>query len=153
MTSRPTIKDVAEQAGVSIATVSRALNDKDDVSAPTRERVREVARSVGYTPDPTARSLVSHKTQLVAVVVGDNAGHRDLSLIFFGMVLGAISRRLSQSAYDPLLLQPSDVGPEHRFDAAILIGVDGDDPLVTEIAARDVPLVGVDVRFETGRAA
>jgi LacI family transcriptional regulator, galactose operon repressor len=153
MTSRPTIKDVAEQAGVSIATVSRALNDKDDVSAPTRERVREVARSVGYTPDPTARSLVSHKTQLVAVVVGDNAGHRDLSLIFFGMVLGAISRRLSQSAYDPLLLQPSDVGSEHRFDAAVLIGVDGDDPLVTEIAARDVPLVGVDVRFETGRAA
>jgi DNA-binding LacI/PurR family transcriptional regulator len=77
VTDRPTIKDVAERAGVSIATVSRALNDKDDVSAPTRERVREVARSVGYAPDPTARSLVSHKTQLVAVVVGDNAGHRD----------------------------------------------------------------------------
>jgi LacI family transcriptional regulator len=51
------------------------------------------------------------------------------------------------------LLQPSDVGPEHRFDAAILIGVDGDDPLVTEISRRDVPLVGVDVRLETGRAA
>ena len=153
VTERPTIKDVAERAGVSIATVSRALNDKDDVSAPTRERVREVARSVGYAPDPTARSLVSHKTQLIAVVVGDNAGHRDLSLIFFGMVLGAISRRLSQSDYVPLLLQPSDVGPEHRFDAAILIGVDGDDPLVTEISRRDVPLVGVDVRFETGRAA
>jgi LacI family transcriptional regulator, galactose operon repressor len=153
MTDRPTIKDVAEQAGVSIATVSRALNDKGDVSGPTRERVREVARSVGYTPDRVARSLVGQKTRLVAVVVGDNAGHRDLSLIFFGKVLAAISRRLSQSGYDPLLLQPSDVGPEHRFDAAILIGVDGDDPLVAEIAARDVPLVGVDVMFASGRAA
>jgi LacI family transcriptional regulator len=153
VTGRPTIKDVAERAGVSIATVSRALNDKGDVSGSTRERVREVARSVGYVPDPAARSLAGQKTQLVAIVVGDNAGHRDLSLIFFGKVLAAISRRLSQSGYDPLLLQPSDVGPEHRFDAAVLIGVDGDNPLVAELAAREVPLVGVDVRCDTGRAA
>ncbi len=153
MTGRPTIKDVAERAGVSIATVSRALNDKGDVSGPTRERVREVARSIGYSPDRAARSLASQKTRLVAVVVGDNAGHRDLSLIFFGKVLAAISRRLSQSGYDPLLLQPSDVGPEHRFDAAIVIGVDGDDPLVAQLASRQVPLVGVDVRCAGGRAA
>jgi LacI family transcriptional regulator len=153
VTGRPTIKDVAERAGVSIATVSRALNDKGDVSGPTRERVREVARSVGYAPDPAARSLAGQKPQLVAIAVGDNAGHRDLSLIFFGKVLAAISRRLSQSGYDPLLLQPSDVGPEHRFDAAVLIGVDGDNPLVAELAAREVPLVGVDVRCDTGRAA
>ena len=78
MTGRPTIKDVAQRAGVSIATVSRALNDKGDVSGETRERVREVARSIGYSPDRAARSLTSHRTQLVAVVVGDNAGHRDL---------------------------------------------------------------------------
>jgi LacI family transcriptional regulator, galactose operon repressor len=153
MMGRPTIKDVAERAGVSIATVSRALNDKGDVSDPTRERVRKVARSVGYHPDRAARSLATQKTRLVAVVVGDNAGHRDLSLIFFGKVLAAISRRLSQSDYDPLLLQPSDVGPEHPFDAAILIGVDGDDRLVAELASRHVPLVGVDVRCGTGRAA
>ena len=153
VTARATIKDVAERAGVSIATVSRALNDKGDVSAPTRERVREVARAVGYTPDRAARSLASQKTRLVAVVVGDNAGHRDLSLIFFGKVLTAISRRLSQAGYDPLLLQPGDIGLDHGFDAAILIGVDGDDPLVEELASRQVPFVGVDVRCESGRAA
>jgi LacI family transcriptional regulator len=146
VSSRPTIKDVAERAGVSIATVSRALNDKGDVSMQTRQRIREVARSVGYTPDPAARSLVTHKTGLVGVVVGDNAGHRDLSLLFFGKVLAAISRRLAQSSFDPLLLQPRDAGPEHRFDAAVLIGVDDDDPLVADLASRGVPLVGVDVR-------
>ncbi len=139
-------------AGVSIATVSRALNDKGDVSVQTRERVREVARLIGYSADPTARSLVTQKTRLVAIVVGDNAGHRDLSLVFFGKVLAAISRRLAQSSYDPLLLPPGDVGAEHRFDAAVLIGVDDDDPLVTDLASRQVPLVGVDVRC-AGRAA
>ena len=153
VTARATIKDVAERAGVSIATVSRALNDKGDVSAPTRERVREVARAVGYTPDRAARSQASQQTRLVAVVVGDNVGHRDLSLIFFGKVLTAISRRLSQAGYDPLLLQPGDIGLDHGFDAAILIGVDGDDPLVEELASRQVPFVGVDVRCESGRAA
>jgi LacI family transcriptional regulator len=153
VTGRPTIKDVAERAGVSIATVSRALNDKSDVSGSTRERVREVARAVGYTPDPAARSLAGQKTRLVAIVVGDNAGHRDLSLIFFGRVLTAISRRLSESGYDPLLLPPDDVGFDHGVDAAILIGVDADDRLVRELGARDVPLVGVDVKCTSGRSA
>jgi LacI family transcriptional regulator len=150
---RPTIRDVAERAGVSIATVSRALNDKGDVSVQTRDRVREVARSVGYSADPVARSLATQRTRVVAVVVGDNAGHRDLSLIFFGKVLAAISRRLAQSNYDPLLLQPQDVGLEHRFDAAVLIGVDEDDALIAALASRQVPLVGVDVRCAGGRAA
>ena len=153
VTGRPTIKDVAERAGVSIATVSRALNDKGDVSGSTRERVREVARSVGYSPDPAARSLAGQKTRLVAIIVGDNAGHRDLSLIFFGRVLTAISRRLSESGYDPLLLPPGDIGFDHGVDAAILIGVDADDRLVGELVARGVPLVGVDVRCASDHSA
>ena len=153
MSARPTIRHVAERAGVSVATVSRALNDKRDVSVQTRERVREAARSLGYSADRTARALVTQQTRLVAAVVGDNAGHRDLSLIFFGKVLAAISHRLAQSRYDPLLLQPLDVDPHQRFDAAILIGVDNDDPLVAELAARDVPLVGVDVRCPGKRTA
>lgn len=153
MSHRPTIRDVAERAGVSIATVSRVLNDRADVSLQTRERVREVAREVGYSADPAARALASQRTRLVAVVVGDNAGHRDLSLVFFGKVLASISRRLSHSDYEALLLQPDDLGLQHRFDAAILIGVDDDDPLVADLAARGIPLVGVDVRCKVGRTA
>jgi LacI family transcriptional regulator len=153
VSARPTIRHVAERAGVSVATASRALNDKGDVSVRTRERVRDAARSLGYSVDRAARALVTQQTRLVAVVVGDNAGHRDLSLIFFGKVLAAVSHRLAQSHYDPLLLQPLDVNPHQRFDAAILIGVDNDDPLVAELFAREVPLVGVDVRCPGKRAA
>jgi LacI family transcriptional regulator len=153
MSPRPTIRDVAEQAGVSIATVSRVLNDRADVSVETRERVREVARSVGYSADPAARALATHKTRLVAVVVGDNAGHRDLSLLFFGKVLAAISRRLAHADYEALL-QAVDSGiHQHRFDAAIVIGVDDGDPLLAELVKRDVPIVGVDVHISGGRTA
>jgi LacI family transcriptional regulator len=153
VSQRPTIRDVAERAGVSIATVSRVLNDRADVSTETRERVREIARSVGYSADPAARSLGSRRTQLVAVVVGDNAGHRDLSLVFFGKVLAAISRRLAHSDYEALLLQAVDISLQHRIDAAILIGIDDDDPLIAELASRHVPLVGVDIRIGGVRTA
>jgi len=152
VSARPTIRDVAREAGVSIATVSRALNAKDDVSVQTRERVRAAARELGYAVDPAARALGAQRTQLVAVVVGDNAGPRDLSLIFFGKVLAAISRRLGQSGYEPLLLSERD-DTTHRFDAAIVIGIDEDDPLIGDLAQRHVPLVGVDVRCPVPNAA
>jgi len=153
MSARPTIRHVAERAGVSVATASRALNDKGDVSVRTRELVLDAARSLGYSVDRAARALVTQRTGLVAVVVGDNAGHRDLSLIFFGKVLAAISHRVAQSNYDPLLLQGPDVDPRQRFDAAVLIGIDTDDPLVAGLAARNVPLVGVDVKCPGKRTA
>jgi LacI family transcriptional regulator len=153
VSDRPTIRQVAQRAGVSIATASRALNDRGDVSAETRERVREAATSLAYSVDRSARALVTQQTRLVATVVGDNAGHRDLSLIFFGKVLAALSHRLAQAGYEAVLLQPLDVDPDERFDAAILIGVDEDDALVAGLARRGVPLVGVDVRCSGDRAA
>jgi len=143
--TRTTIRDVAERAGVSIATVSRVLNDKGDVRAATRERVQEAASELGYSVDSVGRALASQRTRLVGVVVGDNAGHRDLSLMFFGKVLSAISRRLAQFGYEPLLLQDATAGGLHRFDAAVVIGVDKDDPVVLDLADHGVPLVGVDV--------
>jgi len=143
---RPTIRDVAQKAGVSIATVSRVLNEKGDVRSTTRDRVHEAATELGYSVDSVGRALASQRTRLVGVVVGDNAGHRDLSLMFFGKVLAAISRRLGQHGYEPLLLQDADAGGAHRFDAAIVIGVDEDDPVVLDLGERHIPLVGVDVR-------
>lgn len=146
MIARPTIRDVAERAGVSIATVSRVLNAKDDVSTVTRGRVQEAAAELGYSVDSVGRALSSQRTRLVGVVVGDNAGHRDLSLVFFGVVLSAISRRLAQLGYEPLLLQDADAEGSHRFDAAVLIGVNEDDPIVLDLIGHAHPFVGVDVR-------
>jgi DNA-binding LacI/PurR family transcriptional regulator len=65
---RISIKDVAREAGVSVTTVSHALNDKGRLNPDTRTRVREVAERLGYRPNPAARSLVSGKTGLIAVM-------------------------------------------------------------------------------------
>lgn len=62
------IRDVAREAGVSVTTVSHALNGKGRVAAATGARVREVAGSLGYLPNPSARSLVAGRTGLIAAI-------------------------------------------------------------------------------------
>ncbi|UEJ84307.1 LacI family transcriptional regulator [Brachybacterium halotolerans subsp. kimchii] len=69
--ARPTLKDVAHRAGVSVSTVSYALNDASRVqlSAETRGRVRRIAKELGYTPNLFARSLQARSSRTIGVVV------------------------------------------------------------------------------------
>ncbi|MCC4589140.1 LacI family DNA-binding transcriptional regulator [Xanthomonas melonis] len=69
-----TIKDVAREAQVSVATVSRALNGHDNVAGPVREQVVQVARRLRYSPHAAARSLSSRCTQTMGVVLPDLYG-------------------------------------------------------------------------------
>jgi LacI family transcriptional regulator len=68
---RVTIRDVAEQAGVSVATVSKVLNDRYGVAAGTVDRVREVIAELGYESSLVARSLRNHRTNVIGVLVWD----------------------------------------------------------------------------------
>jgi LacI family transcriptional regulator len=68
---RITIADVAREAGVSRQTVSRVLNDKDEIRASTRESVMHVIERLGYSPSGIARSLATNKTLTVGLVVPD----------------------------------------------------------------------------------
>lgn len=147
MRERATIRDVAALAGVSSATVSYVLNGKGGVGAATAERVRTAVAELDYRPNAAARSLTTRKTGLVGVVLGNGCGHPGLTLTFFGQVLEAISRRLPEQGYEALLVGPTDLDVPGRVDGAILVGVSEDDPIVRELAAEEVPCVGVD--FET----
>ena len=65
---RPTIKDVAELAQVSLKTVSRVINDEPSVQARTRERVQQAIADLGYQPDPSARSLRSAQSYAIGLL-------------------------------------------------------------------------------------
>jgi LacI family transcriptional regulator len=75
MAGRPTIRDVAELAGVHPGTASRALDPRREgrISPPTAERVRSAARRLGYVPDPVARTLRARRSAVIGVVVPDLA--------------------------------------------------------------------------------
>lgn len=65
---RPTIRDVARLAGVSIKTVSRVINDQQYVSADKRERVRQVMVEIGFQPSHAARALAGHRSHQIALI-------------------------------------------------------------------------------------
>ncbi len=91
------IKDVAKKAGVSISTVSRVINDSKPVSNEIRQKVLEVIKETGYTPNSVARSLVMKKSQLIGVVVPD------ISNLFIGEILSGIEEIGKMYGYDMLL--------------------------------------------------
>ncbi len=92
-----TIDDVARLAGVSTATVSRALRGLREVSGPTRTRVLEAAARLGYVASPSASRLAGGKTRSIAVVVPR------ITRWFFATAVEAVERTLHEAGYDLLL--------------------------------------------------
>ena len=84
---RTTIRRLAEASGVSVGTVSRALNGYADVNPETRERIMRLARELDYTPAAAARSLVTQRSHVIGVFLDTGEGHPDLQHPFFHEVL------------------------------------------------------------------
>ena len=84
MGSNVTLKEIAQELGMSAMTVSRALNNKDNVDENTKKRVVEKANSMGYTPNHVAKSLVSRKTFTIGVVIPE------INHAFFSEVISGI---------------------------------------------------------------
>src|SRR5438552_4486639 len=115
------LKDIAERAGVSVMTVSKALRDAPDVSATTKTRVKLLAQQLGYVPDSSAQGLRTRRTKLFGVAIPALTNP-----IFYG-VAAAIEERAQALGCEVLLAQTADI-PE-REEACIRRflsrGVDG----------------------------
>ncbi|HEY9409202.1 MAG TPA: LacI family DNA-binding transcriptional regulator [Jiangellaceae bacterium] len=115
-----TINEVARRAGVSVSTVSRALNTPDLVSATTRQRVVEAAEHLGYAPNPAARSLREGRTGSLGLVI------TDISNPFFPPIFKAMQARARRQGYT-LLVADSDEREADELEtiAALSKKVDG----------------------------
>lgn len=92
-----TIRDVAREAGVSVATVSRVLNDSGPVREITRHRIREIATRMRYVPDSAARSLITRRSMTFGVLLPDLYGE------FFSEVIRGIDQTAQRSGYHLLV--------------------------------------------------
>lgn len=126
----PTSRDIAELAGVSQATVSRALRNSPLVRAETRERVQKIARELNYFVNRNAAGLRTHQSNTIALLLFDETEGQDAQINpFFLSMFGYITRAASDLGYDVLisLQQLSDdwhieYQASHRADGLILLG-------------------------------
>ena len=91
------LKDIAERAGVSVMTVSKALRDEPDVSAATKARIKALAEQLGYVPDSTAQGLRTRTSKLFGVAISSPTNP------IFSRVLLAIEERVYAMGYELLL--------------------------------------------------
>ena len=153
--ARPvTIRDVAKAASVSVASASRALNDLDNVTPATRERVLAAARSLRYLPHTAARALSTRRSDTIGVMLPDLHGE-----FFSEVIRGAdlAARKLglhllvSTSHGDAREAAASMRAMRGRVDGLLLMSPHVDAHLLDDNLADDLPTVLINTRIE-GRA-
>jgi transcriptional regulator with XRE-family HTH domain len=105
-----TIRDVAEAAGVSVSTVSRVLNDKDDVAPGTYQKVQEVIDALGYTSSLAARGMRSHRMNVIGLVTPDVGDP------FSIQVMKGVSRAIAELDYDLIVYTGGEFQRETSAD-------------------------------------
>ncbi|MEU9337188.1 LacI family DNA-binding transcriptional regulator [Streptomyces sp. NPDC048290] len=145
--SRVSMKDVAVAAGVSLTTVSDALNDRGRLPEATRRRVREAADQLGYAPHRTARSLAKGRSGilLLSVSLPESTPGSAVDIEFFVQLLSAASGVALHRGW-ALVLAPATEGEPSvpvDFDGAIVVDPRPHDPLLRLADAEGKPVVTV----------
>ncbi|MFJ3423079.1 MULTISPECIES: LacI family DNA-binding transcriptional regulator [unclassified Streptomyces] len=156
----PTLEDVAREAGVSRATVSRVVNGIRNVDPEIQEVVRRAIERTGYAPNRAARSLVTRRAETVALVVSgagditeagqDTFATRVFADPFFGRVVGGIVGFLRPRSLHPVLMFAESAEAREevltylrqgRADGALVVSTHSDDPLPALLADARLPAV------------
>ena len=150
------LKDISVRCGVSVATVSKALNGHKDVSAATRERLLKAAKEMGYFPNSQARALKTNRTHNLGVLFLDEAGS-GLTHEFFAKLLNSFKTEAESLGYDITFISGS-MGKnrmstyEHckyrNVDGVIIACTDFTTQDVYEVVNGDIPIVTIDHIFD-----
>src|SRR5699024_1670570 len=143
-----TIKDIANELGISIATVSRVLNNSEYASKEVKERVLETAKKMKYQPNAVARSLKKYRTNTVGVIIPD------ISNPYFMTISKGIEDSIQESGYN-LIFMSGDENPEKerkqlqvliekRVDAVVLATSGKNEEMIKSIGDSGIPIVLVD---------
>ncbi|ASW53051.1 LacI family DNA-binding transcriptional regulator [Plantactinospora sp. KBS50] len=146
---RPTIRDVAREAGVSYATVSRVLNGREWVSPEAVRSVRDAIARTGYTTNPHARSLATGRSGSIAFLLTEPQ-----HLLFedpnFSVLLRGVAQALSDRELTLILMIASSPTERNRtvaylsgghVDGVLLVSPHSGDPLLSQLVQAEVPIV------------
>lgn len=150
MERRATLRDVAERAGVTTATVSYILNDKKTFPDETKQRVQAAITELGYIPNLSARTLTQRSSKLIGIVVPQTEGSRLMfQNDFYSEILGSIEFHARQNGYH-VIISATDANEsylrlarERNLDGIIVIGMYPDE-FYRQMKQSHIPIVLVD---------
>lgn len=154
------MKDIAKLCGVSVATVSKALNDYSDIGEETKKRIREAAEEAGYFPNSSARALKTNRTYNLGVLFMDDA-QSGLTHDFFAAVLNSFKVCAENRGYDITFTNCRVSNRKMSYyehcryrgvDGVVIACIDFYNPDVQELIHSDLPVVTIDHVFDN-RAA
>lgn len=147
------MKDIAKSCDVSIATVSKALNDHKDIGGETRKKIKETAAQMGYYPNSAARALKTHRSYNIGVLLNDEA-HSGLTHEYFSAVLEGVRVEAESMGYDITFINTHNTKMtyyEHcryrDLDGVIIACADFERPEVLELVEGVIPTVTIDYIF------
>ncbi len=150
------LKDISKACGVSIATVSKALNDHSDISRETKEKIKAVADELGYHPNAAAQALKTNRSNNIGVLFVDEA-NSGLTHDYFSHVLDSFKKKAEQEGFDITFIN-SDKSRNGNmsylshamyrgFDGVVIACVEFSDPQVDELIKSNIPVVTIDHSF------
>ena len=150
------LKDIAVACGVSIATVSKALNDHSDIGQETKEHIRAVADKLGYHPNAAAQALKTNRTNNIGVLFVDEA-NSGLTHDYFNHVLNSFKKTAEENGFDITFINGGKAKINNMsylshaiyrgFDGVVIACVDFSDPEVEELIKSNIPVVTIDHIF------
>ena len=150
------MKDIAAACGVSVATVSKSLNNHSDIGEETKAMVKRMAKEMGYHPNFSARALKTNKSYNLGVLYKDDAGS-GLTHDYFAQVLENFKVTAENKGYDITFLNNSKLRKdkmsylEHSIyrgmDGVMIAVVDFENPEVVELLQSELPVVMIDYVF------
>lgn len=150
------MKDIALRCGVSVATVSKALNGQPDIGEETRARIAEVAKEMGYMTNSAARALKTNRTYNLGVLFVDER-RSGLAHEYFSAMLESFKVEAESHGYDITFINHNVGGKPTSYlqhclyrgvDGVVIACVDFNDPKVRELVDSSIPLVTIDRVFD-----
>lgn len=155
-----TLKDISKECGVSLATVSKALNGQPDIGKETAQRVKDVAKQMGYLPNSAARALKTNRSYNIGVLFVDKT-RSGLQHEYFSGILNSLKVEAEHLGYDITFIS-KDLGNfsmdyyEHtkyrNCDGVVIASVDFKDPDVIKLVESEIPTVTLDHVFDNTTA-
>lgn len=150
-----TIRDISKKCGVSVSTVSKALNGYGDVGKETAELIRKTAREMNYVPNNAARQLKTNMSHNIGVLFVDETAS-GLTHEYFAAILNGMKDEAEKMGYDITFVGQNLGGRnisflEHcrqrKFDGVVIASVDFQSEAVVELVRSDIPVVTIDYSF------